>query len=1577
MTQNNNQNANKVNVFTHGLIKDFDNMVVGEGFWTHARNAVNKTHSGDKSLVGNEPATLHSADASYDIIGLAHKVNSEWVVFSTDEKNSEIGIYNEQRDTYKKLISSLELGFSRKHIITGVCKKNYNDTYSVYWQDGNQPDRFLNLDEIPYKTTGRNLSTDRNCIIEEYTSELDTDKTLLQPYIKIPVVTISKSLESGQLLNGSYQAVVAYSINGVRVTGYYEISNVQPIWSENGAGGSLDIQIDSLDTNFDEFELTLLSTVNGQVTAKRIGFYSIHQSKIVVGYIEPSSVTVPISDILLQNVVYTKSDGMFMLNGYLIRTGVSVYPDFNYQPLANKIRTKWVAVEYPEDYYRKGGNKATYMRDEVYSFFIRWIYKTGQISASYHIPGRKATTKDLQVASGAEVLSGDKQYWRAYNTATRLPSSGKLLDGGLIIAKGDMGYWESSECYPNNKAAIWGENCGKHIRHHKFPDNALIHIHDQGGQHICLLGVEFESIAHPVDETGKPIKDIVGFEILRGSREGNKSILAKGLFNNMGEYNLVENIGDDMSNPDNKNVTDDMIAEGKETSDTNYGKNEDKTWMYDPDYDSIKGAVTEGDKPIAFRTLDTKGLYQNFPFNDVSPNYFLRQNLTPTKVHWSAEDEPLTVFKKDYFSFHSPDTTFRHPYFTAGEVKLYTEEYGSVTGKFEFPYKHPKHKVVTDRSIVLACIVGLGVATVSSMGKVKIKGTFGWDFMVTAKGETERESGLATSPFDTIGSLISINPKMVATTTAGFVMAGASALYYGSLGLNTTLESIYTFGPYRQYALQYNSYGTYTHFGSVAEGNRRRKLKAGKYIKSYIQNFDRDYRINNLYRNEYIAIQTESDIAYPSRADNTRVRLRDLGTHENPVHNEVYRNTSAYYGALKIPFLNQYGQLENVIQIPVDNCIFAADGKEEYSTGILFGGDIYINKYSEKNPYLFFHTWLMGEKDGRDFNYKDYINGPFPRYWANLERYDVGDMSPKVKLKLKKPITITKPSDMYSFDRGTKTGTLFMKNCYFYLSCNGVREFFCESEMNLAYREQGKQAYEMFYGDNFTDVNAMFRSDIITRGNYCKYDDSLSVSKLFNNYIPCAHLLDRDYNPVDKRTFISYFPNKAIYSLQQQSELKKDNWKVFLANNYYDFKDKVTAIKPLNETGAVILFENSEPVTFSGVDQIQTSNGIKYTIGDGGLFSQPLQSIANADNVLEYGSCQSQRGIINTPYGMFFINQAGGKIYQYSGEMHDITKNGMKQWFTEYLPSRLLKAFPDFTLKDNAISGIDCQAIYDPMYELVYFTKKDYKPINGVQYDGENFFIQNGGRKLIVGLDNKTYFEDCSWTISYDPQEQMFLSLHDWHPDLIIPTHTHFVTIKGKGFHKHNQRTDMFSQYYGVNYPWEIEFPINSSLVTTGVKNVEYLLENYIYKNNGKDKLSVVDYNFDRAIVHNDEQNSGLLRLALKPKNDPVASMYATPGREWTDTFYSKEENKYRFNQFFDLTRNYGEFSQNDFQMWITSDNGYIRRLNPQYLDYNKPATERKIFRHYNNKLWLARTISNNVKMLLKSVITKQNPSAR
>ena len=55
-------------------------------------------------------------------------------------------------------------------------------------------------------------------------------------------------------------------------------------------------------------------------------------------------------------------------------------------------------------------------------------------------------------------------------------------------------------------------------------------LSEAGGTKMRILGVKFSNITAPRYEDGTLIKNIVGYEILRGSREGNKSILAKGYY---------------------------------------------------------------------------------------------------------------------------------------------------------------------------------------------------------------------------------------------------------------------------------------------------------------------------------------------------------------------------------------------------------------------------------------------------------------------------------------------------------------------------------------------------------------------------------------------------------------------------------------------------------------------------------------------------------------------------------------------------------------------------------------------------------------------------------------------------------------------------------------------------------------------------------------------------------------------------------------------------------------------------------------------------------------------------------------
>lgn len=1856
------------NTLSNGMNKDLDSLIVPEGTYTHARNAVNNSHSGQMVGLMTEPSNLNCLNLPYTIIGCIPLDNNEWAIFSTDNSNSEIGIFNESTTEYYKVVNDPCLNFNTNNLITGAFRSTYNCSRRIYWDDGLNPSRFLDLNDIPFRYTTINKD---GCIIKNYTNRLDCEKLRIVPHVSIPKLELSKSKSSGTLPNGTYQVAVAYTINQIKVTDYVMLSNLQTLFNHNGVGGALELSISNADTeSFDEFELVIIYTSNGQTVAKRLGVYSTFQNVVYIESIDPTLPTVPLSAILLRSPAYEKSDAMYNVNNYLLRVGVYTKPHFNYQPQANKIEARWVSVRYPADYYKRGGNKVGYMRDENYVFFIRWVYNTGERSASYVIPGRAPMDRDMDILDGVDTKIENESdlvpyRWRVENTATLESIEEELLDdGGVKIAEGKMGYYESTEIYPNDKPNIWGELCGKPIRLHKFPDNSLApqtnHFTD-GGEYIIVMGVKFLNITHPLDNDGNPIESIVGYEILRGTRDGHKSIIAKGLINNMRGYEIPNN-----------------------------------------------GTV--------------KGLYANYPYNDLSPDEFLTKSdkIIREGVKNNQEDktEPLDIYYKDILSFHSPETNFYKPFLSVDELKVYGDVFGMSEGIFEKVYKHPKFKLISRTVDLISDVLYIGNNLQSFFGNKVASDllTFtGTENLPARINMTPKERNTLVGAL--VGGVVGIWSEGLGNAVAD-IIDGIAVSFDNSIDAAIAIAKVITkeqivnvvYGliPSVQYAWQYNSHGFYNAY--LSSEVHRYKLKDASYISSTIQNFGKNYRVNNLFRPNYVIINTEDEVQDPYIIDNSRKLpsniprllftpielVKKTGIVYGP--RSYYGMTSSYpgselliretreliesrylknnavisgrYGALKVNLRAQYGQLDSVKQIPISSEIFRTYPIvfQKYKTGILFGGDIYINRYTEKNTFFFFHDWLFDQPDEYEYDYRTAINIPYPRYWIDSNKIRFSDLQNMGKYRHLHALI----EDGY-----------YIKQGMFFISYNGVRDFFVESEINLAHRdweeEDSKRHYDPY---EFTDISTLFRSDVIKSNNYFKYDDSLSVSKTFNSYISWGEMLPRDFDPYISETCYRYYPKRILYSLPQELENKKDNWRNFLANNYKDMPGTITSIKPISKTGALIMMKDESPKMFLGVDQLQTDAGIKVTIGDGGLFNQPLQNIINTDANYKYGACQNKYSVTSTPYGIFYISQAQGKIFNYTDSLDDITRYGMKWWFSRYLPSELLKVFPDYKLYDNPVEGIGCQVLYDSTNEMLYFTKKDYKPLHpdlkldpetnrfyfshgyyttkipgrkyytcppgytrddssgycskwlttnptmvettkvvpvksstwkgfgkdgmklyhringdgtGLSYDdpfgcfdgicwedfkdnpfwkgwgnltdsapeyqgpanrisiwiddgksnylsqprdylnkwfgydvpinvtadktlyhvaifsisgfrikvdgvtkiesigdrfelqfespaddlsnflriypvplgkGEHVIrveglcqgpkagfgaeiyqntaseilfaqsyddlnvvfttrdkslvtipsetptcpegyeldytpsgypyckikVQSGLEEIVVPektvthelkeyveLTDSRYFEDVSWTISYDPKIKKWISFHDWKPDLVLPAQNHFMTIKKGSIWKHNQCWNSFCNFYGVDYPFDIEIPV-TTMVESTLRSVEYILEAYRYKDNGQDKQHLIDHNFDKAIVYNSEQISGLLRLHPTPKNDPASLLeYPKISKRFNaiDILYSNEENKYRFNQFFDITKQRGEFMTSRQAMFITKGNGYEFTINPKYINYIKAPVEHKKFRHNNIRIFLRKTKPGDVQLTFKLFNAKTQISPR
>jgi hypothetical protein len=1349
----------------------------------------------------------------------------------------------------------------------------------------------------------------------------------------------------------------------------------------------------------------------------------------------------------------------------MLRVGPTEKFDFNYQPIANQIRTKWVNFEYPEDYYRQGGNNSGYLRDEVYAFFIRWIYNTGDKSASFHIPGRPHFASDIAPINASDIPNaepelqagiplGDIENWMVNNTATSFSPAGITMSGpGTIVGAGYMGYWQSEEIYNDIKPDVWNASahpwsqfiippypgtttaqydlCGSPIRHHRFPDNAtdtspqrVTNHFGPAGNTIRIMGVTFENILPPRNNDGTLINNVVGYEILRGSRIGQESIIAKGIVNNMFNYQVSSD--DDTSN--------DNLLSGRQ------------------------------------------GLYPNYPYNDLNPDYFIsKQPTTYEPISGNTGPSynpngyidfvPNDSYSKEFFTFHSPDTQFTDPYLSATELKIYGQFNGITEGAFSYPDKHPQHKFVTDAAFTVAMVVGAGIATLAvvperttserrgysnNIGLTILgqpSGNAPYDFGVLSGAWTNGESiaegavntaiqnlsiadaltgggivinGIMSSSFGVldasaasvpgvVGSSLTYNEKPTAVSSLPIfmsVLSGAITFYnYFTEGTDATLRLIKSYSKYQQFAAQYNSHCKYTGFippwslpilGPSVEVNKRTVIKQSRYLEPQIQDFGASHRINNLYRGRSVALQTLQKLRNTQIIDNSRVTIGQApipGNNWRKFKTPFNRVAASNYVGLKQRIRNQYGQIESILQLPVSTCSY---NKSLTRTSVLFNGDTYVGRYTEKNTMFYFYNWLYNQPDDAEFNYRLNRMLPYSSFWMDTEEFDWSDFINSIGNAFSNLSSFTTslvtPSDKHCFDRpaisdpteGLTTGYFTLKNVFMYLFNSGVRDFFVESNINVDLRDWGEPLFERHYDPyEYTDLKALFSTDIIKSGNFFKYDFSLSINKLFNNFITWGNTHTRDYNPITAEECYVYSPNRVIYSLPQSAESKKDFWRVFLPLNYKDFANKIVAIKRINLNGALMLFEDASPIQFLGSEQLTLGSGTKVTIGDGGLFNQPLQYLDNSDRPYEYGSCQNRLSITATPVGIFYMSQNQGKIFAVASQgIQEISLPGsLKWWLAQYLPYVLTDDFPDFELLDNPVIGIGCQSIYDNQNMLMYFCKKDYQLRKDIPYTltyirSNLFRVEELGS--IVELGDPAFFSDASWTISYDPKVGQWISYHDWHPTYLIAGKNTFLSVMDNSLWLHNELCDSYCNYYGKDYPFEIEFQTNTIQQITTLRSIEYQLECYIYADNCYDRYHVLDYNFDEAIIYNSEQNSGLLKLNLLPKNNaPLIVQYPQVGPNSIDILYSKVENKYRFNQFWDVTANRGEYILNTLSMFDTEPNGYIKNLNQAYLDYQKYPTERKKFRHYRNVVFLRRQVSGNVKMLFDIANVKNLNSPR
>jgi hypothetical protein len=508
-----------------GLNLDSSVSQVGPGKVTYALNATVENFD-DNSVsyqneLGNELCLTFPN--GYKLIGeyyIPEKQKHIFFLVNPISEQSEIGFMDNNDCNYQTLINAPCLNFDIKHPIPKVVHRITNCTTEIYWTDGVNPRRYLDIENIPYKLVAGTPSCD-----PVYGSEVDCNQLKIQPNFSIPQLDIVRISSVGDLVAGTYQFAIQYSDSGGNeLTSYYSVTNPTPIADESkttvnfnyNVGKSIIVNVSNLDLTgqFQYFNLAVIKTINNVSSVELLGTYNIEEYSKEITYTGADKTAIKLStlDIFEKFPYYDIANDVTAVQDVIVWNNLTSIDRTNYQSIASNVTFQWETYRIPpgEDYSNElnATNLRGYMRDEVYAFEIVFLLKNGKQTDGFHIPGRVSNSVDIiPIPDTNDDFVGDPEYqennigyspqWKIYNTASVIgPSNGQSSNSDYKgpWEYGELGYWESTEEYPCNND-VWGDLAGQKIRHHKFPDVLVSPIIENGDINIKSVKVTCKSYA--------------------------------------------------------------------------------------------------------------------------------------------------------------------------------------------------------------------------------------------------------------------------------------------------------------------------------------------------------------------------------------------------------------------------------------------------------------------------------------------------------------------------------------------------------------------------------------------------------------------------------------------------------------------------------------------------------------------------------------------------------------------------------------------------------------------------------------------------------------------------------------------------------------------------------------------------------------------------------------------------------------------------------------------------------------------------------------------------------------------------
>lgn len=1535
-----------------GMLQDNNPVDQPKESYRYALNAVNETNDGNRTLLNNEKSNelCWSLPAGYLPIGQVYTIDNEVVIFSTDGIDSEIGIV--RNCIYESIISSQCFNFTVQYQIDAIYRLRNGCERVIYFTDGYNPVRQINLDKLNYYYTDAYKAWLENPVGPWVGEKYNCDLFAIIPPYQIPCFSEAQIINGGKLLSGSYNFAIQYLDSDFNPTPWVTVSRPINIYTDSfnlsylnidgssniesdGLGGTanfsnkaIQLTLTNLDESYTYYRIAAIqaTSFNGLVTSViSSDDIPISQTTFIFDG-NPSSYTeISINDIYPSRLNLEYAQHIEQLENRLIlaNTKGKQVNFCEFQKYASKIASHYIIKDVEDTNVRAEGNPKNplspfecvgFMGGEVYAFGIVYVFKDGFESPAYHIPGPPVNKRwDWNTNTCKDVVTDYSKLPDDYEITTWNQDIQHIVpqtlasdyNAGLILPY--VQRWRVNETAIATSSGIEGQMAFWECSTSIYDKRESCVDGDYWGVDFCGDALEGTKIRHH----RFPSRTLEPHVNNDGGINTYYNIVAK--------VKLISGVWPDPGNPVDLYTDYDYNTIPKPT---------------------VVSVINESD-------LDPTTLEYTFTVATELAN----APMLITNIVCNLDPLSLcSLYPTDFEVTYTVEFAYQTSY-NNSSLKLLGVQFDNIE------YPHPDivghYFVRAERDEFNRTILDSAIG--NKMREVNTK-SFNY---ITFSYFTQRNTNGSYHNYFFAPKFMYQRQDLSPQYIKSELLFDANSVNLGDILEDAVGNWVVDVDTVIEYRIQ-----NYSGTSNVGCGlNHTPEAFMTLNGASYDDNFTGGRRVynNSLVNNIQVGRLARQLPINPTAQ-------RDLPYVTYRVERDVHCN------------------LDGIKYYKMHNCMI-----ETETSPRLFAGDVYITQLKLSNTL--FREFFDGPEDlivnalGLFAIAVSAVltivtfGAATPLLIGAVVLYSIGITA----IGITALVQAMKESDL---DQTVSDPELDGINTYpqsFIAYANEyIRGVYVESEINTALRQENNNECGTYYKENRPIVQH-YRDKIM----FFNYDEQKWVPKAAPCPEPYHYNVDFSRMAKEKIYFpllrsydccsecLESFPTRVYYSEQSFSEENGDNFRVILSNNYRDIEAEHGSITDLvrKNNNLFILTEECLWHLPQNVQQAVVSDIVTF-LGTGSYFSIPPRKVVDSD--MGSAGTRHKWSVVKTPIGIVYVSEIEKAVYITAGEgLQKISNQGMYNWFFENVESYLGNQFLQLTSQQfpylnnpNNPNGVGIHSVYDPRHQRILITKRDYKllppysdsitivtdPLFTGYVENQIYYIEflqlfavgnDGGGATPIFFTNEEYFENKSFTISFSLLSNTWVSFHSYLPLFYYSDqHNFYSSIGTTDLYKHNIIGN-HQKFYGVDYPYIIEtVSVSNPLITRLWEDIT--LETYArtWDATNKDYYDVRWKTFNYITLYNSRQTTGELEMIVKDTQaDPEDYYEQQTTNSNTSIVIDRKERDWHINDFRDIRIDYTTpmFTKD----WTAISTIYPidKVINPTSIDIDKDWFNQESFR--------------------------------